>query len=240
MPSGFTPLPLHPARNLYTHHVECPRQGLPDQFHDRQVKHPAAGILFRDDFVVVIEEVESLREGKRVFCGRCRLQGDDSLRGDLIQAGDGVDKLPDIVGFIKEAIYSHLRQKSRQILDVELFVQVRHLPQDVAGPDCCVLKIRPRLAVEVERLPEVECDDRRPCELQQKVTKGADCNLVRDFGDLGLGEIRVSVLHFVASIHFEPVEKVIGFYSLALPAGNLHVRPLPIFSRKLNSQFLGA
>jgi len=104
------------------------------------------------------------------------------------------------------------------------------LLDDVVGANRGVLKIRASLSVKAQSLFEVESDNCRACELQKKISKRTNRDLLRDDIDLRIGEFFISLSNFLTSVAFQSIEEIVGFHSLAFTSGHFDVRSLLIFS----------
>ena len=103
-----------------------------------------------------------------------------------------------------------------------------------------VLHVGSGLAFEAERVLEIERDDGRAREAQQKITQRADGDRVRDGRALLLGRFGVALINFLPRACLEPVEQVVGFHALALAAADFDVRFLGILGRNFVAHLLCA
>ena len=114
------------------------------------------------------------------------------------------------------------------------------LAQNVARAHGGVLHVGAGLALEAQRLLQIESDHRIARELQQEIAQRAD-------GDLGghlraaapRGVVGVARRHLFQRLGDQAVHQVVGLHAQALAAGDLHVGPLAVFLGKRNAQ-LGA
>ena len=95
--------------------------------------------------------------------------------------------------------------------------------EDVARAHDGVLAVGAGLAVEAERILEIEGDDGRARELQQEIAQRADGDAVGDGRALGFGRFGVARVHFGARGGFQAIEQVVGLDALSLAAADLDV-----------------
>src|SRR5262245_42637978 len=86
------------------------------------------------------------------------------------------------------------------------------LPKDVIGAHRRILNVRPRLAVEAQRLFEIEGDDRGARVLEQEVAQGRDRNLVCDASLLGLADLGMTRLDLGQGRSLEPINQVVSLH----------------------------
>ena len=88
-----------------------------DDIYNRQVKQLTARILFRNDLVSVIEEIETLRERERVLGRCCGFKRRNGLGRDLVETRNSENELPDVVGFVEKTVERCFGQVPREILN---------------------------------------------------------------------------------------------------------------------------
>ena len=97
------------------------------------------------------------------------------------------------------------------------------LAEDVAGADDGVLNVGAGLALEAERIFEVEGDDGVARELEHEVAQSADGDLLGDLLALGLVAAGLARVDFGARGGDELVDQVVGLDAEALAAADFDV-----------------
>ena len=102
------------------------------------------------------------------------------------------------------------------------------------------MAIGPRLALEAERVAEVESDDGGARELQQEVAQRPDGDGMRNVSAFGFGGLGVPRVHFPPRCRLQFIEQIVRLHSLSLAPAHLHVRLAHLFFRELVSHLRGA
>ncbi len=103
-----------------------------------------------------------------------------------------------------------------------------------------ILHVGSGLALEAERILEIEGDDRRAREAQQEIAQRADGDGVRDGRALVLGRFGVALVNFLSRACLEPVEQIVGFHALALAPAHFDVGLLRVLGGNFVADFLRA
>src|SRR5213594_1218518 len=124
---------LHAARNFDAHKIQSLDQRLPDKIDNQNVEELPVRILFRDDAIAVVKEIESLRERERIFRERCRLERDHNLMGNFVEAQREVHQFPNVVRFVEKCCQLRIVQHFLNAGEVEGGIAFAQLEEDVVG-----------------------------------------------------------------------------------------------------------
>src|SRR5215813_878177 len=92
---------LHPARDFDTHQVQGFGERLAHDVHYENIEKSAVHILFGNDPIPVIKEVEALSERERVFRQSGGFKRDNDLMANLVHTQREIDEFPDIMRLVE-------------------------------------------------------------------------------------------------------------------------------------------
>ena len=154
----------------------------------------------------------------------------DALADNIRGLGRRQPKLPDIVASrAGEIVSKMLRRDAASRVPAERSGIKSAFPENIRSAHDRVLRVRPRVTLETQRLFEIESNHRRFGELQHEVTQCADSHLRGNAGPLRLAQLRMSPIHFFAGRGDQSVQQIIRLHPKPLSPGDLDPRPPLIF-----------
>ena len=211
------------GRHGDAHQIERPRQLRTNVRHAGGSPEPRVGLFLAEDLVAMIEAVEHLRDTKGVFRQDGKLERANDLLDDLVEARCFKDQRPEIVAasVAHELGGSRRRQpvEHRRLIEAVPFMQ---FGQDVSGAYDSILEVRTALALERQRLVDVERDDFRARILHHEVANGSDRNHLGNPPVVRRVELGVSLCDFRFGPRHQRVHEVVGLHTLALTTGDVH------------------
>src|SRR5258707_12454841 len=197
----------HPLGNANSQ--RCQRRGqLPSGVISHGNQHSALRcVLFGDNAMAVIEEVEGLRQVESVLRQKSRLGAGNSLGIRFFETRGQHQERPDFVpGFARK----HVRDAVAILFSYcpgsypvdSLLIE---LSENRIRSHRGVLTVRAGFAFKRERLLKVESDDRIPCELEQKVSQRADSDCMSGFPLCFFSKIPVPCLYLGQRIRSQPI-----------------------------------
>src|SRR5947199_10209906 len=91
---------LHTARDCDAHQVQSFRESLTHEIHNNDVEKLPRSILFGNDPIPVIKQIESLREREGILRKGRGLERDDNLMAYFVDTHRKVDQFPDVMRLI--------------------------------------------------------------------------------------------------------------------------------------------
>ena len=128
----------------------------------------------------MVERIEHLRQPERVFGQTGELERSNHLFDHLIKARGLENDRPEASAFAvsvgEQLVRGRHIERADHVHGRQPFT-LAQLVEDVVGTDHRVLQVRTRLALEAERLLDVEDDQLAARELQQEIPDRGDGNL---------------------------------------------------------------
>ena len=103
------------------------------------------------------------------------------------------------------------------------------LAENVCRPNHRVLRVRPSLALETQRVFEIKRDHRRLRVLQHEVTQRADRNLLRNLLPVVFRQLAIPRIHFLLCRRNQRVEQIVGFHPESLAPTDAYEGPRLVF-----------
>src|SRR5437667_118052 len=157
---------LHPSRDFDTHQVQGFGERLTHDIHYENIEKFPVRILFGNDPIPVIEEIESLSESERMFRQSRRFKRDEDLMPNLVHTQREIDEFPDIMRLVE--IYPQFRivQHLLDTAEIEPGIALAQFMEDVIAAYRSILDIGSGFAIEIQCFLEIERDNRRAGKLQ--------------------------------------------------------------------------
>ena len=192
--------------------------------------------------MAVVEKIEGLRQLEGVLGDECRLLCAERRTHLRIERSSQQHQFPQIVAFgrLQQILERSLVGFRRQAARAKIRLLLGRFAENIARAHDGILAIGPRLALEAERVAEVESDDGRARELQQEVAQRADGDGMRNVSAFGFGGLGVARIHFGARCRFQSIEQVVGLHSQSLAPAHFHVRLARLLFRERVSHLRGA
>src|SRR6266849_1522742 len=131
--------------------------------------------------MAVVEIVENLRQLEGVLGQISGLSGGDALVDQVRSLRRRQPQFPKFVaGFSGEVLCQVPCRDVASYVSTESIGIEPTFAKNVGSPDYGILRVRPGLAFEAQRLLEIECDHRRLGELEHEIAQRANGDLRRD------------------------------------------------------------